>query len=61
MRNTFLLEYKELAKLFETEFCPALNFGGSRDIGEQTEQGDGENGRKVMRLSAWGAGTFWMY
>ena len=56
MRNAFLFEMQKLAKVFETEFCPALDFGGSGNVGEESEQSDGENGGKVMGLSAWGAG-----
>ena len=35
--------------------CPAFDFCEGGRIGEKTEQHDGENGQKTMRLSALGA------
>ena len=37
-------------------FCPALDFGESGVVGEQTGQDEGEEGVEGMRLSALGAG-----
>ena len=51
----FVFKVKKLLELREMNFGPALNFGEGGDVGEQSEQDNGEGGGKGMRCAVFGA------